>query len=104
MAKNYVFAKQFYKNATDGQLVAELPLPKETPGPGAYNSDYPQNVVALQNIDKRYKKNPFGSGDQRFKQVRDGIVTEQQLREQELQEDLYDHTKVRKKSPTERTI
>ena len=40
MAKNYVFAKQFYKNATDGQLVTEVPRSEETPGPGAYHSDY----------------------------------------------------------------
>jgi hypothetical protein len=56
MAKNFVFAKQFYKHPTDGQLVTEAPRSDETPGPGAYNADYPLNAVALQTmIDKRYR-------------------------------------------------
>jgi hypothetical protein len=56
MAKNFVFAKQFYKHPTDGQLVTEAPRSEETPGPGAYNADYPQNAAALQSmIDKRYR-------------------------------------------------
>lgn len=47
MAKNYVFAKQFYHSPSDGKLVPEQTSTTEIPGPGAYNTEYPHVVAGV---------------------------------------------------------
>ena len=72
------------------------------PGPGHYQLNIPDQIKTLTDkMAPRYKQNPFGSHISRFnhhekKDKKTEIVTEDDLRVQELIKDLEEHTGINK--------
>ena len=56
MAKNYIFAKQFYSSPSDGKLVPDEKPDDIIPGPGAYNPEYPSTITGPQNTNEKRQK------------------------------------------------
>lgn len=71
MAKNYKLTQELYLKSNDVPLVPQASSPnekQEVPGPGAYQYDIQKQVIDLEGrMANRYKLNPFGSNQQRFK-------------------------------------
>ena len=56
MAKNYIFAKQFYSSPSDGKLVPDEKPDDIIPGPGTYNPEYPSTIAGPQNTNEKRQK------------------------------------------------
>lgn len=67
---------------------------RENPGPGSYELDIQRKIKATEvNYATRYKEHQFGAKVPRFSEAKAPVITDQQLRENELVMDMSDHVR-----------